>query len=152
MATATQTETQTREHVRDAMTRNPATATRSDSLHRAASLMVEHDCGAIPVVESGKVVGIITDRDIVVRTIAEKRDPSSRTVGDIMSHDVAVVRDDESLAKAFSLMSRNKVRRLPVVDSSDKLIGILAQADLALESDQDRELADTVERISEPGR
>lgn len=152
MATATQTETQTREHVRDAMTRNPATATRSDSLHRVASLMVEHDCGAIPVVESGKVVGMITDRDIVTRTIAEKRDPSSRTVGDIMSQDIAVVRDDESLSKAFGMMSRNKVRRLPVVDSSDKLVGILAQADLALDSDRDSELADTVEKISAPGR
>ena len=146
------TATATKETVREAMTTNPATVTRSDSLHRAANLMVEHDCGSIPVVDGDKVVGMITDRDIVIRTVAEKQDPSTRSVGDVMSTGVTVVRDDESLSRAFELMSSKKVRRLPVVDSGDKLVGILAQADMALDSSQDQQLASTVERISTPGR
>ncbi len=145
-------ETRSSETVRKAMTASPATVGENDTVVRAAELMVEHDCGAIPVVEGRTVRGMITDRDIVARLVAKKIDPGSKRVSDAMSSGVQTIREDDSLQKAFQMMSQHKVRRLPVVNAQGELTGMLAQADMALDSNEDRRLADTVETISEPDR
>lgn len=145
-------ETRSSEMVRKAMTSNPATCSENDTVIRAAELMVEHDCGAIPVVEGRTVKGMITDRDIVARVVARRTDPGDKRVSEVMSEGVQTIREDDSLDRAFEVMSQNKVRRLPVVNSNGELTGMLAQADLALETSQEQRLADTVEEISEPER
>lgn len=141
-------ETSSSETVRRAMTRNPASVTREDSLTHAAELMRDHDCGAIPVVEGRRPVGMITDRDIVMRVVAEKTNPADRRVSEAMTEGVQMIREDESLDRAFETMSQHRIRRLPVVNAEGELTGMLAQADLALDSRQDRRFADTVEDIS----
>jgi CBS domain-containing protein len=139
------------ETVRQAMTPDPATVRPSDPLIRAAELMAECDCGALPVVDGTKLVGMITDRDIVTRIVAKKADPGDKRVSDAMSEGgVHTIGQDESLERAFKLMAEHQVRRLPVVDDNGELVGMLAQADLALDSDQDERLGQTVEQISEP--
>ena len=143
-------ETPSSETVRRAMTPNPATVTENDTVIRAAELMVEHDCGAIPVVEGREVRGMITDRDIVTRIVARSADPGTKRVSEVMSSGIHTVREDDSLDRAFEIMSQHKVRRLAVVNANGELTGMLAQADMALDSQQDRRLADTVEQISEP--
>lgn len=145
-------ETASSETVRRAMTPNPSTVTENDTVTRAAELMVENDCGAIPVVEGREVRGMITDRDIVTRVVAKKADPGSKRVSEVMSSGVFTVREDDSLERAFEVMSQHKVRRVPVVNAQGELTGIVAQADMALDSRQDQRLASTVEDISEPNR
>ncbi|HEY0592348.1 MAG TPA: CBS domain-containing protein [Thermoanaerobaculia bacterium] len=135
------------------MTRNPQCVTESDSLQDVARLMLDCDCGALPVVgENEQLIGMITDRDIVVRVIAEGRDCSQATVRDAMTSQAHSVRESDSLESVFRIMRDNKVRRVPVVDENQRVIGIVAQADLALDTSRDREVGKTVEKISEPER
>lgn len=136
--------------VRDAMTRNPSTVTQDDTLRRAAELMVECDCGAIPVVDGRRVIGIITDRDIVIRAVARGEDPQSIRVQEAMSEGIECVYEEDSVDRAFDLMSRHQIRRLPVLNANDELIGMLAQADLALDTGEEQRVGETVEEISEP--
>lgn len=141
--------------VRDIMTRNPECVMQQDDLQRVSKLMLQHDVGALPVVESRenrKVIGMITDRDIVVRVIAEGKDVTRATVSDAMSSGVATVSENDSMDRVFSVMSEKKVRRVPVVDEQNQLVGIVAQADVALESRDQEKVIDTVEEISEPKR
>jgi CBS domain-containing protein len=135
--------------VRDVMTPNPETVNPGDRLQQAARRMVECDCGAIPVVEGDKLVGIITDRDIVVRVIAEGRNPADVPVSEVMTREVACVRENDPLDRVMDLMSEHKVRRIPVVDEQNRVIGIVAQADLATEVNDEEKVARTVEEISE---
>jgi CBS-domain-containing membrane protein len=136
------------------MTRNPECATERDSIRKAAQMMVDRDCGAIPVVsEDRKAVGIITDRDIVVRVIAQGRELESATVRDAMSNDLKCVRENDSIDKVRQVMGSSQVRRVPVLDDNEKIAGIIALADLATDlksrDDQEVKLADTVHEISE---
>jgi CBS domain-containing protein len=108
--------------------------------------MAREDVGPIPVVEEGRLVGIVTDRDLVVRVLAEGRDPQTTTVGEIASRDVVTVSPDEDLDRALQLLAQHQVRRLPVVEG-DRLVGIVAQADVA-RTGQDRETGEVVEQIS----
>ncbi|MDX1582299.1 MAG: CBS domain-containing protein [Thermoanaerobaculia bacterium] len=137
------------ESVRSLMTRNPASVTRDDPLHTVGRLMVEHDCGALPVVDGKRVTGMITDRDIVTRIVAEKTDPATRRVKDAMSDGAQTIREDQPVNRAFEIMSQHKVRRLPVINENGELTGMLAQADLATESERDTAVGRTVEEISE---
>lgn len=116
--------------VRDIMTSNPACGSPQDSLESIARLMVKHDCGSVPVCESGRIIGVVTDRDIVVRAVAAGRNPLSLTAGDLMSHPVATIECDANLDVAIDLLEKNQVRRLPVVDHSGRLVGVVAQADV----------------------
>ena len=135
------------------MTRNPQCVTEQDRLQDVARLMLDCDCGALPVVgENERLIGMITDRDIVVRVIAEGRDCSQATVKDAMTSEAHSVRESDSLESVFQVMKDRKVRRVPVVDDNQRVIGIVAQADLALDTARDREVGKTVERISEPER
>lgn len=139
--------------LRSVMTRDPQCVTEQDSLQEVARLMLDCDCGALPVVGEGeRLIGMITDRDIVVRVLAKGRDCSQATVRDAMTSETQSVRENDSLESVFQVMRDNKVRRVPVVDESGRVIGIVAQADLALDTSRDREVGKTVEKISEPDR
>jgi CBS domain-containing protein len=128
------------------MTSNPTTCEPQASVVDAAKVMAQEDVGSIPIVESNRLVGVVTDRDIVIRVVAEGRDPQSVTVGDVASRDLVTVSPDDDLDRALQLMAENQVRRLPIVEG-DKLVGIVAQRDVALQG-ADRETGQVVEQIS----
>lgn len=137
------------------MTPEPACCTPDDTLEHAARLMRENDCGAIPVCESenpGRPVGMITDRDVTVRAVAEGQGPET-PVRQCMSSDVHTCRAEAEIDEVEETMTHYQVRRVPIIDAEGKIIGIIAQADLALAADEeveDRELAEVVETISQP--
>ena len=133
-------------HVKDVMTQNPTSCDPSTNVVDAAKVMASEDVGSVPVVKDGRLVGIVTDRDIVVRVVTEGRDPSSTTVGEIASSDLETVSPDDDLDTALRKMASSKVRRLPVVEG-DQLVGIVAQADVARQGD-DSETGHVVEEIS----
>ena len=133
-------------NVRELMTERPTTCDASASVADAAKLMAREDVGPIPVVESDRLVGLVTDRDIAVRVVAEGRDPKSTTVGEIASKDLATVTPDDDLEQALTLMAKRQVRRLPVVDG-DRVVGIVAQADVARRVEEAR-TGEVVEQIS----
>lgn len=116
---------------RDVMTPAPVSADPTTSLTAAAQLMSRYDCGSIPVLEGDRPVGIVTDRDIVCRAVAEERDPSETTVMDVMSQPVVTVSDDDDLDTCCQTMADRQIRRVLVVDETGHCAGIIAQADLA---------------------
>jgi CBS domain-containing protein len=116
--------------VSDAMTASPSTIEPADSVTEAARRMQAEDVGALPVVQSGELVGMVTDRDLVIHVLAKDLDPNKTQVAEVCSQDPIVAQPDEPLDEALSLMAAEKVRRLPVV-SEGRLVGILAQADVA---------------------
>src|SRR6185437_5801153 len=132
--------------VKDAMTSDVKTATPSLSLTDAARLMKQEDVGSIPVVDGERLVGMVTDRDIVVRGIADGYDPHTVQVGEIASRDVVTVRPDDDLDEALRLMAQHQVRRLPVVEDGH-LIGVVATADVAVEA-KEKAVGHVVEEIS----
>jgi CBS domain-containing protein len=129
------------------MTSNVKTATRDQSLREVATMMRDGDMGSVPVVEDGRLVGIVTDRDIVVRSIADGKDASS-PVGEAMTTEIFSVKPDDFVFEAIRLMGDKQVRRIPVVDENGALAGIIAMADIALEMEDEREIAETLEEIS----
>jgi len=134
--------------VRDAMTEDPRSIGASASVVEAARLMREDDIGSLPITDDEKLVGMITDRDITTRVVAEAADPGMTPVGDVYSRDLISVEPDKDLEEALQLMARHQVRRLPVVENG-RLIGIVAQADIAL-SENEAKTGELVEAISEP--
>jgi len=121
-------------NVQDVMTRDPACCTPDTDLRQVATLMVQQNCGAIPIVDSfdGKrLVGIVTDRDIVCRTIALGKDPMDLTARDCMTSSVATVTPNDSLETCCNTMEAKDVRRVPVVDGNGCCCGIVSQADVA---------------------
>jgi CBS domain-containing protein len=142
----------------DIMTENPETVTPEASLADAARKMRDLNVGIIPVVESDqnrRLRGVITDRDIAIRAVAEGKDASSTRVSEVMTSDVETCNKNDSVQDVLQLMEREQVRRVPITDREGRLVGIVAQADVATDLDSDagsRRVADTLERISEPGR
>lgn len=134
--------------VRDAMTPGVETVAPSQTLRDAARLMKEGDFGSVPVVENGRLVGVVTDRDIVVRAVAQGLDPSAARIGEVTSTGPVTVEPDQELEDAIELMARHRIRRLPVVEG-ERLVGVLSQADVALEA-KDGKTGDLVEEISQP--
>ena len=133
-------------NVRDVMTSNPRTVSPNDGIQVAARIMKEEDTGVVPVVENGRAVGIVTDRDIVLRAVAEGG--VDRPVRDIASRDVVCVRPDDSTREAEKIMSERQIRRLPVVEG-DRLVGIVSLGDIAVKEGKDSRTGDTLENISE---
>lgn len=103
--------------------------------------------GAVPIVESGRLVGIVTDRDIVVRAVAAGKDPSA-TIAEAMTTEIFSVEPDDFVFEAIRLMGDKQVRRIPVITESGELAGIISMADIALETEDQREVAETLEEIS----
>lgn len=143
--------------VRDLMTANPACCTPQTAVVEVARMMTGQNCGSIPVVESQQephLCGMITDRDIVVRVISRDLDPATTMVQQAMSTDLVCIGPDASIEECVQLMAENQVRRIPVVDREGRVIGIVAQADLARASarqeDLEDDLADMIEEVSEP--
>ena len=134
--------------VKDAMTSSLATATPSQSLAEAARMMKQENVGSVPIVDGPRVVGVLTDRDIVVRAVAEGKDPQVMQVGEIASPNLVTVRPDDDLDHALRLMAQHQVRRLPVVEDGH-LVGVLAQADVAHEA-KEKQVGHVVEEISRP--
>jgi CBS domain-containing protein len=132
--------------IREVMTERLRTCEPQTTVLEVARLMKEEDVGPIPVVKDGRPVGLVTDRDIVVRVVAEGRDATMTTVGDIASGELVTVEPEQSLDEALKLMGQHRVRRLPVVEG-DRLVGIVAQADVARSADE-RETGEVVEEIS----
>ena len=133
--------------IRDVMTTNPRTVEPSTPVQEAAKIMRDQDVGPVPIVENGTVGGIVTDRDIVINVVAEGVDPSSTPVSQIASRDLVTVDPDQTLDEALRLMAQHQVRRLPVVEEDGKLVGIVAQADIARAAD-DQRTGEVVEEIS----
>jgi CBS domain-containing protein len=134
-------------NIRDAMTSNPSNVEMSSPVVEAARLMKSEDVGSIPVTEGDRLVGIVTDRDIAIRVVAEGKDVQTVTVGEIASKDLVTVDPQQDLDEALRLMAQHQVRRLPVVEEDGRLVGILAQADVAQQGDDSR-TGQMVEQIS----
>jgi CBS domain-containing protein len=142
----------------DIMTADPRTVTPQTTLADAARLMAELDVGIMPVVESAesaRLLGVVTDRDLAVRGLARGKDGGA-PVAECMTADVATVQLMASMREVFDLMKRERIRRVPVTDGDGQLVGIIAQADLAvhyagLDVEREREVEEVIERISEPG-
>ena len=133
--------------VRDAMTEDPRSIGASEPVVDAARLMREQDVGSLPVTDNEKLVGMITDRDITTRVVAEAADFKTTSVEDVYSRDLISVEPDKDLEEALQLMARHQVRRLPVVENG-RLVGIVGQADIALKENE--KTAELVGAISEP--
>ena len=118
--------------IRDVMSTDLATVEPSSTVVDAARLMKEKDVGPIPIVEGGRLVGVLTDRDIAIRVVAEGKDAGSTTVEEIASRDLVTIDPQQTLDEAMRLMADHQVRRLPVCEEDGKLVGILAQADVAI--------------------
>ena len=134
--------------VRDAMTENPRSIGASASVVEAARLMRDEHIGSLPITDDEELVGMITDRDITTRVVAEAADPKMTSVGDVVSRDLISVEPDEELEEAVQLMASHQVRRLPVVENG-RLVGIVAQADIALSANETK-TGELVEAISAP--
>jgi CBS domain-containing protein len=134
-------------NIREVMTPNPQCVSPGDSIQNAARIMRDCDTGAVPVVDNGRPVGIITDRDIVVRAVADGSQ-LNRPVRDIVSGDIICVTPEMSTHEAADLMSEHQVRRLPVIEN-DRLVGIVSLGDLAVKEARDKRIGDTLEHISE---
>jgi CBS domain-containing protein len=129
------------------MTRDVRTTTRGSALSAVAQMMRDGDMGAVPVVEDGRLVGIVTDRDIVVRCVAEGLGADT-PVSEAMTTEIFSVGPDDFVFEAVRLMGDKQVRRVPVVDADGKLAGIISMADVALETEDELEIAETLEEIS----
>ena len=132
--------------VSELMTQRPVTVRPDATCGEAATLMKQEDCGSLPVVEAGRLVGIVTDRDIVIRAVAAGKDPRSCRVSEVMSADPLTVMPDDEIAQAEKVMSERQVRRLPVV-SDRKLVGILVTAQIA-RAESERKTGETIKEIS----
>lgn len=134
--------------VRHVMTESPQTCRPDMTAEDAAGLMRQLDVGVIPVAEGNELKGLVTDRDLVVRVLAERQDPSRVRLGDIMTSSTVTVSPDTQLSEARDVMSRHRIRRLPVVKNGE-LVGILSMGDLAVHDASKRAVGEALEEVSE---
>lgn len=136
-------------NVRDVMTANPECVGGNDSLRDVARIMKDQDTGIVPVVDGKTIIGLITDRDIVVRGLAEGKNLESARVTDVMTTSIRTVREDSTVNDALTLMTTAEIRRVPVVNNRNEIVGILSLGDIASEGNQDGKVGKAVEDISE---
>jgi CBS domain-containing protein len=136
------------QNLRDVMTSNPCTIDADRSVAYAAKMMLEEDVGLAPIVEDGKLIGMLTDRDIAVRVVAEGRSPDQVTVREVASKQVVTIDPQQDLDEALRIMAKHQVRRLPVVGEDGRLVGVVAQADVAREGN-DTQTGELVKEISQ---
>jgi CBS domain-containing protein len=135
--------------VAEVMTAKLCTIDVDKSVAYAAKMMRDEDVGLAPIVEGDRLVGTLTDRDIAVRVVAEGRDPEATKAREVASTDVVTARPTQDLDEALRLMAERQVRRIPVVEDDGRLVGIVAQADVASRQSDDRKTGEVVERISQ---
>ena len=135
--------------VNDVMSTRPRCVSPDTTVGEAAQLMEQEDVGALPILEGEQLAGVITDRDIVIRAIAQGKDPRGMPVREIASRDVVTVHPDDDFSDAVDLMASHQVRRLPVVDDENRLVGIVSQADAALHG-KEKAVGEMLEEISKP--
>lgn len=124
---------------KEIMTPSPQCCSAETLLSEVANLMVEADCGEIPVTDDAKrLVGVITDRDIVCRAVAKGKNPSAVTAGECMTQPVVVVKEESTLDEIMKVMEKNQIRRVPVVDASGCCCGIISQADVVLSANEEK--------------
>jgi CBS domain-containing protein len=133
--------------ITDVMSVNPCSIDADKPVAHAAKMMKDEDVGLAPIVEGNRLVGTLTDRDIVTRVVAEGRDPQSVTVREVASTQLVTIDPQEDLDEALRLMASNQIRRLPVVEEDGRLIGVVAQADIAREA-KEKETGELVQEIS----
>jgi CBS domain-containing protein len=134
--------------VRELMTKQPTTVGSDATLGEVATLMKQEDCGSIPVVEGNRLVGIVTDRDIVIRAVAAGKDPKTVRVSQVMSSDPVTIGPDAAVDEARKVMAERQIRRLPVVEKG-ALVGIIVTAQIARREDT-KQMGETIQEISEP--
>ena len=134
--------------IKDVMTSNPCSIDADKSVAYAAKMMRDEDVGLAPIVEGDKLIGMLTDRDIAIRVVAEGRDPGQVKVRDVASKQVVTIDPQQDLDEALRIMAKHQVRRLAVVEEDGKLVGVVAQADVAREGDE-KQTGKLVEEISE---
>ena len=133
--------------IREFMTENPRTVSPDETIQDAAKIMRDEDTGVVPITEGENLTGVITDRDIAIRAVAEGRDGQT-TVREVASQDLVTIDPQQELDEALRLMAQHQVRRLPVVEEDGRLVGIVSQADVARHGD-DARTGEVVEQISE---
>jgi CBS domain-containing protein len=133
--------------IREMMSSNPCAIDAEKPVAYAAKMMRDEDVGLAPIVEGDRLVGTLTDRDIAIRVVAEGKDPESTSVREVASTDLVTIDPEQNLDEALRLMAQHQVRRLPVVEEDGRLVGVVAQADVAKEGD-DRRTGAVVEQIS----
>lgn len=137
--------------VAEIMTKNPACCVGTTSLNEAAQMMAEHDCGCIPVLDdvtNKHPIGTITDRDIVMRTLAQSKDPLNMVVGDVMTDQPVTIGENASFDECYRTMEENQIRRILVVNDKSECVGIVAQADIAVRAGCENETAELVKEVS----
>jgi CBS domain-containing protein len=137
-------------NVSDYMTRDVTVVSPNDTLQQAAKVMGQIDSGVLPVGENDRLVGMITDRDIAIRAVAEGKDPAQTRVRDVMTAEVRYCYEDDAVGDASDIMSELQIRRLPVINREKRLVGILSLADIARE-DEPRQAGEALQGISRPG-
>ena len=141
------------EKCRDIMTKDPAFCQARDTVALAAKLMKKHNIGVLPVVGSlpgAKLVGIVTDRDIAMRAIAADLDPKTTTVHDIMSKPVVTCSPDDSYVVALDLMEKHQIKRIPAIDISGRVVGMISEADVALRVPDHEKIAEVINAVAQP--
>ena len=135
--------------VHEVMSQRPRAVSPDTSVLEVAEVMDQEDVGSVPVLEGDRLAGIVTDRDITVRAVAKGKDPRGMPVREITSRDVVTVGPDDDLSEALKLMASYQVRRIPVVDAEERLVGVVSQADVAIEA-KEKAVGQMVEDISRP--
>jgi CBS domain-containing protein len=136
--------------IKEFMTKDPACCLDTTSLHEVAQLMADNDCGCIPIVnnhENKKPIGTITDRDITIRAVAHNKNPLTMFAGEVMTDNPVVISEDSSVEECCSMMEKNQIRRILVVDKSGSCAGLVAQADVARKAPE-HETAELVRDVS----
>ena len=137
-------------HVRDVMTPNPTVVSDRDSIRDVARIMKDQDTGVVPVCDDGKkIIGLVTDRDIVVRLIADGKDPLNAHVNEVMTKRVRKVHEDATVDDVLSLMSSSEIRRVPVVNKNDELVGIVSIGDISNETREHGKVGEAINDISD---
>jgi CBS domain-containing protein len=134
--------------IRDLMTGNPCSIDADKSVAYAAKMMRDEDVGLAPIVQGDKLIGTVTDRDIAIRVVAEGKDPEQTTVREVASTNIVTIDPQQDLDEALNLMAKHQVRRLPVVEEDGRLVGVVAQADVARMGD-DSQTGQVVQEISD---
>ncbi len=136
---------------RDIMTTDPVSVAPDESVQRAAELMKSNHVGPIPVVNrEKKLVGIVTDRDLAIKIVAEGREAGKTRVAEVMTREPVICGPNDDVEQVIQAMEEHQVRRIPIVDENRRLVGIIAQADIATRMDEPRKVAEAVEEISRP--